>query len=159
MPHPTRHSASKNSKRPGRYARRRPGWAPYVILAFSFLAQLFFFILFAHAKLRFFCPRLFFHEEAFFFHPRDIAYGAVDASNAPLRVPKLALVGEIRRGGSWRPSSRGWRRGSPRGSSGSCWARKRRPRGRRRRPGEARASEKLLVLPSKVHVRLYSRQQ
>ena len=37
IPHPTRPSASKNSKRPGRYARRRPGWAPYVILAFSFL--------------------------------------------------------------------------------------------------------------------------
>ena len=33
IPHPTRPSASKNSKRPGRYARRRPGWAPYVILS------------------------------------------------------------------------------------------------------------------------------
>ena len=39
IPHPTRPSASKNSKRPGRYARRRPGWAPYVILAFSFLSK------------------------------------------------------------------------------------------------------------------------
>ena len=39
MPHPTRSSASQKSTRLGRYARRRPGWTPYVFGVFSILKK------------------------------------------------------------------------------------------------------------------------